>query len=670
VVLATWAALGPLAAPALALGDCAPENESTGNIPLQDLVGGSYEGIPGGLYPGGANTMPQDHLARGLELARQVQPLDASGNPDPVGSIVLLTVGMSNAEIESQPIFDKLQESGSGLAEHVVMVNGAKGGRDSDKMSDPRSDYWVGPGGGPGILDNRLLDAGVADEQVQVIFLKQALGGNNDLTFTEYTSAFEEDMIAIIQALQAKFPNLKVMYLENRSYGGYGTTQLNPEPFAYWISFGDKWLIEAQLSGDPRLNADPDAGPVVAPWLAWGPTLWADGVIPRSDGLTWVCDDFQDNGVHVSDLGADKVANLAYGFVHSDFTAQQWFLQDPPPIAEITDGPADLTNQLDATVAFSADDPQATFACSLDGGPATPCRSPVRYIGLSEGAHAFAVTPTDAAGQAGAPARRMWTVDITAPAVVPDGIEMFDVDRDGKVDTVTVRFTEPITPGPQDLTRWALTGVPSDGTLVSVTSAGDTVTLTLSEGPGAADTAVRAFRVALSKGLAGVRDLAGNQGAFEALPPVDRAAPVPTVTWDTNGTEEGRMQPGDTFGFTFSEPLAPATIPLTTSVVEADPAGPGPDKVTIAGLLQGSISLAADGYVKKDGRTVTYDGIMWFGPNVRTVMVTVGSSCMGVCGSLGSGGPATVVFVPASTLTDVAGNVATGSIALVNLAMF
>ncbi len=151
---------------------------------------------------------------------------------------------------------------------------------------------------------------------------------------------------------------------------------------------------------------------------------------------------------------------------------------------------------------------------------------------------------------------------------------------------------------------------------------------------------------------------------------MDRAAPVPIVTWDTNGTMEGRMQPGDTFGFTFSEPLSPATIPLTTSVVEADPAGPGPDTVTIPGLLEGSISLAADGYVKKDGRSVTYDGIMWFGPNVRTVMVTVGSSCTGVCGSLGSGGPATVVFVPASTLTDVAGNVATGSIALVDLAMF
>ncbi len=135
VVLATWAAIGPLAGPALALGNCS--NESTGNIPLQDLVGGSYEGIPGGLYPGGTNTMPDDHLAWGLELASQVEPLDAFGNPDPAGSSVFLTVGMSNAEIESPVIFDSVAGSpGAAIADRLVFVNGAKGGRDADKMSD------------------------------------------------------------------------------------------------------------------------------------------------------------------------------------------------------------------------------------------------------------------------------------------------------------------------------------------------------------------------------------------------------------------------------------------------------------------------------------------------------------------------------------------------------
>jgi hypothetical protein len=667
VVVGTWATFGPLAAPALAAGDCT--KESTGQIPLQDLGAGWYEGMQGGLYAGGSNTMPDGHLVQGLELAREVGPVDELGNPDPAGSYVFLTVGMSNADIESPYIFNALQQSGSGIADGLVFVNGAKWGWDAEDMAELQSEYWIGPENGPGILENQLLSKGVTDAQVQVIWLKQAISREAFPTFAEYTARFEEDMITIIQALRAKFPNLKLLYLENRSYGGYSTTNLNREPYAYWVSFGDKWLIEAQLAGDPRLNADPASGPVMAPWLAWGPTLWADGMVPRSDGLTWECTDFTDKGVHVSEFGADKVAGLADDFVHSDFTAEQWFLQDPPPVVEITDGPESLTNRPDATVAFSADDPQATFACSLDGAPATPCQSPVRYLGLGEGTHAFAVTATDAAGQAGAPARRAWTVDLTAPALDADGVEMFDGDRDGKIDTVTVRFTEPIDPGPEDLARWALTDVPSGGALVGVSSAGDTVTLTLSEGPETADTSVRAFRVALTQGLAGVRDLAGNQSSFDATPPVDRAAPVPIVTWDTGGTMEGRMQPGDTFGFTFSEPLSPATIPLTTTVVEADPAAVGPDTLTIPGLLEGTIGLAGDGYVKKDGRSVTYDGILWYGPNVRTVMVTVGATCGGVCSALGSGGPATVVFIPAASLTDAAGNAATGSMAL-ELAMF
>src|SRR5437879_4630651 len=49
---------------------------STGNIALPDLGTGMYKGEQGGLYPGGSNTTPPAHLAAGVKLARQIQPLD------------------------------------------------------------------------------------------------------------------------------------------------------------------------------------------------------------------------------------------------------------------------------------------------------------------------------------------------------------------------------------------------------------------------------------------------------------------------------------------------------------------------------------------------------------------------------------------------------------------
>ncbi|HEY3837835.1 MAG TPA: hypothetical protein VGL72_14740, partial [Bryobacteraceae bacterium] len=66
---------------------------STGNIALPDLGPGMYKGEQGGLYPGGTNTIPREHLAAGLKLAKQIQPLDLDGNLSPDGKIVMLAIG-------------------------------------------------------------------------------------------------------------------------------------------------------------------------------------------------------------------------------------------------------------------------------------------------------------------------------------------------------------------------------------------------------------------------------------------------------------------------------------------------------------------------------------------------------------------------------------------------
>jgi len=57
----------------------------------------------------------------------------------------------------------------------------------------------------------------------------------------------------------------------SRIYAGYASSTLNPEPYAYENAFAIKRVIAQQLSGDPALNYDAASGPVVAPWLSWGP---------------------------------------------------------------------------------------------------------------------------------------------------------------------------------------------------------------------------------------------------------------------------------------------------------------------------------------------------------------------------------------------------------------
>lgn len=82
-----------------------PSLTELGYIPLPDLGMGTYtrdgHTEAGGLYPDGWATRPPDFEAAVREIARrQVQPLDAQGNPDPErGKIVLMSAGMSNTLI-------------------------------------------------------------------------------------------------------------------------------------------------------------------------------------------------------------------------------------------------------------------------------------------------------------------------------------------------------------------------------------------------------------------------------------------------------------------------------------------------------------------------------------------------------------------------------------------
>ena len=89
-----------------------------------------------------------------------------------------------------------------------------------------------------------------------------------------------------------------------------------------------------------------------------------------------------------------------------------------------------------------------------------------------------------------------------------------------------------------------------------MSTAGAVATLTITEGAGAADTAVGSFTVALATSATGIRDAAANLSSFAAAAPTDGAKPVlVTMTMqDTNAN--GKV---DRVTAVFSETLAAYT---------------------------------------------------------------------------------------------------------------
>jgi len=100
------------------------------------------------------------------------------------------------------------------------------------------------------------------------------------------------------------------------------------------------------------------------------------------------------------------------------------------PDTAISSGPANPTGDAGATFAFSANQSDTGFACSLDGAPATSCRGSISYSGLAPGPHTFSVAARDRYGTSDpTPATYAWTID---PAAFNAPLK--DSDHDGVAD--------------------------------------------------------------------------------------------------------------------------------------------------------------------------------------------------------------------------------------------
>jgi hypothetical protein len=105
------------------------------------------------------------------------------------------------------------------------------------------------------------------------------------------------------------------------------------------------------------------------------------------------------------------------GNVDASPAAYSWVVDLTPPETSIGSAPENPTNATSASFSFAAGETGSTFECRLDGGAWEPCSSPQAYTGLADGAHAFEVRATDAAGNVDqTPATHAWTVDKTPPA--------------------------------------------------------------------------------------------------------------------------------------------------------------------------------------------------------------------------------------------------------------
>jgi len=294
-------------------------------VPINDLGTAYYlNSEQGGLYANGSNVRPEPHDSDGQTFANEVQPLDSNGNPSSSGEIVFMSLGESVAQ---QPFFEFIDFASvdPSLNPKMVIVDGATGGATASDMALPNNNFW-------NVINvDYLPNAGVTAKQVQAVWVNDVNGGPSG-TFPSDMTKLQANYESIAQNLLLKFPNIKLVYFSTINYTGYsnGLKNLSNEPWSYETAFAVKNAIQDQINGNANLNYNPANGKVLAPWIDWGPYYWANGMLPRSDGLVWTCQDLQADGTHPSDpIGRIKVSTQLLNFLKSDDTASIWFLAPP-----------------------------------------------------------------------------------------------------------------------------------------------------------------------------------------------------------------------------------------------------------------------------------------------------------------------------------------------------
>lgn len=294
--------------------------ESTGMVPLTDLQGAArYKGQEGGLYGKGSNELPEGQRKAAMEAAGKVVPRDGEGKAAADGKVVMLSIGMSNTTMEFAR-FKQMADEDARKNGKLVIVDGAQGGKDAAAwaVGEGKEAVWQ-------VADQRIKAAGVTNQQVEVVWIKQALAqvASKYGEFSKSADVLRDDVAEIVRLAKVRYPNLQLAYLSSRIYGGYANGITNPEPYAYEGAFAMRAVIEMQMKGEGGMGVAEGKVPVVV----WGPYLWTDGTKGRKgDEVVWVREDVGPDGTHPSPTGRQKVGEMLLKFFTTDGTCKGWFV--------------------------------------------------------------------------------------------------------------------------------------------------------------------------------------------------------------------------------------------------------------------------------------------------------------------------------------------------------
>jgi hypothetical protein len=354
--------------------DCS--NTSMGLTPLTEMGDSTYQGFEGGLYPGGTNTIPEGHQALGLELASHIGPLDQNGEPAADGKIGLAGVGVSTTG-DIWKAFMPLVAQDDEVNSQIVLVDGRVSGHPIPTWLQPTDFPW-------GHLLAQTSAAGLTPAQVQVAWVMLPDRPGNPPPFPEPELTYREHLQIVLRLLKEHFPNMLIAYVSSHHYAGYGTGNITEPVDGYDHGFGVKWTIESQILGQGDINPDPAKGTMSAPWIAWGPYMWADGVIPRADGLTFECSDYARDGVHPSDEGALELATMLLQFFTSEPTATPWFVGagvEPAPTLT-TVSPTTTTTTIAPTTTSTTAATTTIRRSTTTSGMSATAQEPVEGVGI------------------------------------------------------------------------------------------------------------------------------------------------------------------------------------------------------------------------------------------------------------------------------------------------